>query len=71
MFATLFDAKRRPLKTSVSKKTALSDESHFVCEFARGVESASKVNEIADFLYSYKVHSEKMSSMNLFHMIGM
>ena len=44
----LFDAKRGPLKTSVSQKTARLDK----CEFDCGMESVSETNEIADFLFA-------------------
>ena len=45
----LFDAKRGPLKISVSKKTARSDD---ICEFDCGMESVGKLNETVDFLFA-------------------
>ena len=65
----LFDAKRGPLKTSVSKKTARSDDiSHVNLIVAWNLFAKSMKLSISCLL---EVHAEKMSSMNLFHMIDL
>ena len=65
----LFDAKRGPLKTSVSKKTACSDDiSHVNLIVVWNLLAKSMKLSISCLL---EVHTEKMSSMNLFQMIGL
>ena len=62
-------AKRGPLKTSVSKKTARSDDiSHVNLIVAWNLLAKSTKLSISCLL---DVHTEKMSSMNLFQMIGL
>ena len=65
----LFDAKTGPLKTSVSKKTArLDDISHVNLIVVWNLLAKSMKLSISCLL---DVHTEKMSSMNLFQMIGL
>ena len=64
-----FDAKRGPLKTSVSKKTVRSDDiSHVNLIVVWNLLAKSMKLSISCLL---EVHTEKMSSMNLFQMIGL
>ena len=62
----LFDAKRGPLKTS--KKTARSDISHVNLIVPWNLLAKSMKVSISCLL---EVHTEKMSSLNLFQMIGL
>ena len=65
----LFDAKRGPLKTSVSRKTACSDDiSHVNWIVVWNLLAKSMKLSISCLL---EVHTEKMSSINLFQMIGL
>ena len=65
----LFDAKRGPLKTSVSKKTARSDDiSHVNLIVVWNLLAKLMKLSISCLL---EVHTEKISSMNLFQMIGL
>ena len=48
----LFDAKRGPLKTSVSKKRARSDDISHVNLIVHGMESVGKINETVDFFFA-------------------
>ena len=65
----LFDAKRGPLKTSVSKKTARSDDiSHVNLTVAWDLLAKSTKLMICCLL---EVHTVKVSSINLFQMIGL
>ena len=65
----LFDAKRGPLKTSVSKKTARSEDISHV----NLIVAWNRFEKSTKLLISclLEVHTEKMSSMNLFQMIGL
>ena len=65
--STLFDAKRGPLETSVSRKTARSDDiSHVNLMVAWNLLAKSMKPSISCLL---QVYTEKMSSMNLSQMI--
>ena len=65
----LFDAKRGPLKTSVSKKRAPSDDISLVNLIVVWNLLAKSMKLSISFLL--EVHTEKMSSMKLFQMIGL
>ena len=68
-YFNLFDAKRGHLKTSVSKKTMRSDDiSHVNLIVAWKLLAKSTKLSIYCLL---EVHTEKLSSMNLFQMIGL
>ena len=67
--STLFDAKRGPLETSVSKKTARSGNiSHVNFIVGWNLLAKSMKPSISCLL---EVHTERMWSMNLFQMIGL
>ena len=61
--STLLDAKRGPLETSVSKKTALSDDISQVNLIVAWTLLAKSMKPSISCLL--EVHTEKLSSMNL------
>ena len=65
----LFDAKRGPLKTSVSQKTVRSDDISHVNLILAWNRLAKSTKLLISCLL--EVHTEKMSSMNVFEMIGL
>ena len=62
--STLFDAKRGPLETSASKKTVRSDDISLVNLIVAWNLLAKPLKPSISCLL--EVHTEKMSSMNLF-----
>ena len=64
----MLSAKRSPLETSVSRKTSFSDDISWVNLIVAWNELAKSMKLLISF--SGKVLTEKMSSINLFQMIG-